>query len=512
MVFDFRTDAPVLNLGPRAHVRPVSNREYLLWPALAYRVVSPAAADEDLNFLQKAVLGLCAAGCRSPEELSARLHIHEELTVLILEELRRRRLIDREGVTERAVTKLRVTDRGRSDAIVAGWVFQDPWTGELWPRFVTSLDYCQTETDNDGFVSVALGSTGNPRRYRAFMQLPPREAGISQPTAIQVLRAAEAHRRSLRRAKESQHSPDDSSPIDTKRLEKIGLIEPQPRPVFLLTYLYLADTGNLADDWYVCEPFGFDPSANFRTDLELRTRESQGLLGTLQRLLGRSLHGDIEHYRVWKDRLREDAELRVDLSLTIAARELLSYPHLVEMEMGLGEAAADASTFALRTVASACRAALEALFQHLASHYSLRGISNGLYTGNVPNRNRQFIQDCYRVAARTIGLAGELPLQLLKVKPEHIKAVCEYNDSWRLRPSIVATLLLAARQADHPLRTAVQRVPDIFNRLEAVADISGEAIHSRDITFTLEDVRASVRTVYEVTSILMNLSYEEVSA
>ena len=62
-------------------------------------------------------------------------------------------------------------------------------------------------------------------------------------------------------------------------------------------------------------------------------RESQGLLGTLQRLLARSVHSDVEQYRAWKDRLREDAELKVDLSLTIAARKLMAYPHLVELEM-----------------------------------------------------------------------------------------------------------------------------------------------------------------------------------
>jgi hypothetical protein len=155
---------------------------------------------------------------------------------------------------------------------------------------------------------------------------------------------------------------------------------------------------------------------------------------------------------------------------------------------------------------------LEALFQHLASQYPLRGVANGLYIGHTPNRNRQFIQDCYRTAARTVGIAGELPLQLLKVKPEHIKAVCEYDDAWRLRPSIVATLLLAARQPDHPLRAAVQQVPDLLHRLEAVAGMSGEAVHSRDITFTLDEVRTSVRTVYQAISILMNLSYQDVDA
>ena len=218
MAFDFRTDAPVLNMGPRQHVRGVREREYVLWPALAYRVVSPAPADEDLNFLQKAVLGLCAAGCRSPEELSAQLHIHQDLTALILGELRRRRLIDREGVTERAVEKLRVTDQGLSDAIVAGWVFQDPWTGDLWPRFVTTLDYCQTEADSNGFVSLLLGSTGNPRRRRAFMQVPPRETGISTPTPVQVL----GPQRLIALPQARERRPDFSGRDDPDRYQTLG--------------------------------------------------------------------------------------------------------------------------------------------------------------------------------------------------------------------------------------------------------------------------------------------------
>ena len=107
---------------------------------------------------------------------------------------------------------------------------------------------------------------------------------------------------------------------------------------------------------------------------------------------------------------------------------------------------------------------------------------------------------------------GELPLSFLKVKPEHIKAVCDYDDAWRLRPSITATILLAARQPDHPLRVAVQRVPDLLHRLEKVAEMSGDAVHARDITFTLDELQASVRTVYQAISILMNLSFEEMKA
>src|SRR5207248_1209310 len=125
----------------------------------------------------------------------------------------------------------------------------------------------------------------------------PREIAHTQPTPIQILRAAEAHRRALRRMREAETSLDDSgSPAETARLEKIAFIESQPRPVFMMTYLYLPECEAASREWYVCEPFGFDPSSNFRHGIEARFRDSQGLLVTLERLLNRSVHGDKEHY------------------------------------------------------------------------------------------------------------------------------------------------------------------------------------------------------------------------
>ena len=130
----------------------------------------------------------------------------------------------------------------------------------------------------------------------------------------------------------------------------------------------------------------------------------------------------------------------------------------------------------------------------------------------MPNRNRQFVQQCYREACSTVGIAGDLPTSLLCVKPEHIRAVAEYNDGWRLRPSILATVLLAARYPEHPLRSAIQQAPDLLQQLDAVAQIGGEGGHFGAVTFTLDDVHVSMRSVYTAISLLMNLSYQEVSA
>jgi len=455
------------------------------------------------------VFGLCGAGCRSPEDISGKLHIHPQLTSLILEELRRKRLIDREGNSGRAAERFTLLDLGRSDSMMVGWVFQDLWSGDLWPRFVMNLDYCQTDSDSEGFVKLLLGSTGDPWLQRAFMQLPPRDATFSRPTPLQVLRAAEAHRRALKRARESETLPDEPiSPAETARVERIGLIESQARPVFLMTYLYLPGGERGGSEWYVCEPFGFDPSAIFRRDLENRLTDSPGLRAALQRLLEKSVHGDSAGYRAWRERMHESAVFKVDLELTAAARSILAYDHLVEMEEEYEMAREDQSAYALRNAATACRRALEALFRELAAGYPLKGVSLGLYVNGRPNNNYLFVQACYRQAASAIGLSPEMPRQLLSVRPEHVRAVAEYDNCWRLNAFIIATLLRAAEVPDHPLRVAAQKVPDLLDQLNAVVNLSGDAAHAGGFSGSLDDVRLSMRTVYRAVGLLLSLSLE----
>jgi hypothetical protein len=505
MAFAFRSDVPILDLGPRPHERiPIGEREYVLWPALAYRVVAPDNNANELNFLQHAVLGLCGAGCRSAELIANHLHIHPQLALLILEELQLRALIDRDGKTGRNGKASQGRETSRPDRMIAGWVFQDPWSGELWPRFASKLNYCQTESEDDSFAHLIFGSTGKPWQRRAFKQMPPPECAWPQPTSLQVLRVADLHRRALKRTQDTEEAIDEefSNPASTTSISRISLIEPGPRPVFLMTFLYTPHTKTATTDWYVCEPFGFSPSAKFRRAVEARLGDSRGLTATLERLLRKSVHEDWDGYRAWRERLRATAELRVELHLTIEARTLTAYEHLVEMEMALEEAAEDTSEYAMRRIGIACRSVLEAVFQDVAMRHPLRGISDGLYSRGVPINERGYLWDRYRRAAATVGFGGQLPQALLNVKPQHIRSVAEYNNGWRLRAAIVATLLLAARSENHPLRSAAQMVPNLLVELDAVASLSGEAAHSGDSEHTLEELRSAVGKVYTAVTAL----------
>src|SRR5690606_42085731 len=74
---------------------------------------------------------------------------------------------------------------------ISGYVFQVPWSGDLWPRFVESLDYCELEFNENGFPSVLLGTTGKPRRYRTFTVLP--RAQLSPSTDRKSTRLNSSH-------------------------------------------------------------------------------------------------------------------------------------------------------------------------------------------------------------------------------------------------------------------------------------------------------------------------------
>ena len=70
MASPFRRDAPVVHFGPRLPKgMRWSQRRFLLWPALMYRVVAPEVQERQLNVLQKAVLGMCRAGITNAQRI-----------------------------------------------------------------------------------------------------------------------------------------------------------------------------------------------------------------------------------------------------------------------------------------------------------------------------------------------------------------------------------------------------------------------------------------------------------
>ena len=64
------SDLPVVRFAPSPFVADGERVEWLLWPALAWRVIGPRPRERELNLVQRAVLGLLVAGRRTVDEVA----------------------------------------------------------------------------------------------------------------------------------------------------------------------------------------------------------------------------------------------------------------------------------------------------------------------------------------------------------------------------------------------------------------------------------------------------------
>ena len=97
------------------------------------------------------------------------------------------------------------------------------------------------------------------------------------------------------------------------------------------------------------------------------------------------------------------------------------------------------------------------------------------------------------------------------MKHGQIRAASDYDDAWRLRPLLAATLLRAQTESNHPLRSAAREAPDLLDRIERVAELAGRAAHDDgDDVFSLESVDISVQETLEIVGLLLSLPVEPI--
>lgn len=525
MAFGFSREDPVLNFGPRAHVRP-SGREYLLWPAWAYRIVAPKVRERQLNMFQRAVLGLCRAGVTRAESIGQKLTIHMDLAIFILCELTSLGCLNDDGHPTKHGLQVLADDSIEAHDMVAGYVFQNPWSGELWPRFVERFDYCDLEYDDKGYPRLLRGSPGRPWRQSAFMVLPEDVPLPSRPAPASVVAAVSWHRQGLRYADNPStwNDDDDVSGFSASgaHIDRVSFVEENPAPVYLMTYLYLPDRSEGGFDWYACDPFGLGASIRLRRQVEQVMQEIPPLYAVVNRLVGRGVHDGLEQQKRWVEQLQTSAALEVERRLTVNIRAHEAFEQILNMEFARQEVSLlgnDCPDSKLREALRACVKVLEAVFGAITSRFPLGDVWKRVYVSRInrstgekylaQQEDRDMIAAAYRSAACAVGFEEPIPDSLLNVRPGHIRSVAEYGEHWRLRPLVCAHILAAQSDISHPLRTAARRSPLLLEAIEQVASRGGMAGHANDAMVTLDEVEATIKHAYMVTSILTGLGLPE---
>lgn len=493
----FDLETPVLHYALRAHAKPGprNQRVWLLWPAFAYRVVAPQFERPKINALQQAVIGVLRASRLTEAELGVRLGVHPELAKFVVVELQGQGRIDGAWrITERGVE---VLDEQRDAAanLVPGWVFQDPWTHALWPVVTASLEYARTQRSEGGYLDLEFGTTGTPWLQRTWMQLPGWVESPEPPGAREIMRAAAAGGRLARRASRLELADDDDgigSALARVDPDRVSMIEPKPTPVFLTTYLYVPSDGSELD-WYVCDCFGRGASTDLRRLISKLANDDDRLAAQLDRLLQSTLgHGFDEQRRAAQGRstrarrLMERA-LTVDVCTHSIAEPMAEvFEGLLELrELGEG-----AGLRRRRDVLTGCRLTLERLFQRLGETWSIVGIAERL-----SRDDKSFNAALVRAAAADLHLADP-PVSMCKVQPGHVRSAATNG---RLRAIVVAHLLAAQGQPEHPLRAAAAQAPDLLERIDFVANAAGAAVHDGgESKVERSDIDRVVQTCVEI--------------
>ena len=192
--------------------------------------------------------------------------------------------------------------------------------------------------------------------------------------------------------------------------------------------------------------------------------ENQGLAQRLDRLLGLTSHDSFAEFRrAEKERDRRARRLlERTLTIDIARHEDVAdaLAETIEGWLELHDLGDAAGRRRRRNVLTSCRGVLERLFVGVARDWPLTGVANRL-SRNDRTVNEAVLQN----AADAIGLTV-LPDALRHVKHGQIRAVSDYDDAWRLRPLVAATLLRAQTESDHRLRSVAKEAPDILARIE----------------------------------------------
>jgi len=479
-------------------------------------------SDRRINVLQKAVLGLSRCGSFTVSEIAARLHLHPQLIETIGMELVGSGWVDPKTwrPTSKGLAMLKEEEEAM-DSLVSGWVFQDPWTGDLWPYFARQLKLQEaTPASGHGRLSLSLETgKGTIKVYAWCLDSPP---SPGQPAADMVLKAIKLFRRreklkgSIRWAESGLD--DFISEGSSEMLARIAFISDQPEPVGLVTYGYLPEGGGLPPQ--ICDPFGFVGDDKMWRRLQNLAGYDDAAAAAHQEFLRLAQVKNAPELEEQLRLQRQVAEGQVvdRLSLNIKTFPAI-FDHLVDAQHNLDLAYAIGSDpqGQIAPVLSSCRKTLEALLKEIAKKSPIKD-ADKLLTGDH-NLDRATVEKY----ASEVGFKCPLPDKLRdsiqgdkspNATRKRVRDIAtNLKNVYSLTAAIVATLLACAKDAGHPFRQAAKRDPDLLGKLISIIDRGNPASHDESHNpaprrFTASEAAEIHVMTMEVAATLLNLPFK----
>ncbi|MGW5742885.1 hypothetical protein [Amycolatopsis sp. NPDC003861] len=494
-------DRLVLDLvddAPRGH------RRWLLWPAWQFRVHAPVVGQTRMDVFQRAILRLCRAGVRRPELLGERLCLEPDLCEYVLEQLQLYGyLTETREPTRNGLDALATGELDPLDSVVV-YVFQDPFTRQLWPSATDRL-YPGEVVWRRGQPALVRGDAGDQMEFKCMAVQPPADAQPRKPEAIDVLQA-------VRRFKLPDREPADFGVPGDRTIRRVSFIDAQPEPVWLATYLFVDwRAKDKSIPWQARDPLGSGPSTMLRRLILARREEDERLRAVIDNLVGRRESARIEAAQQARAEVSRDAADWLDLELTLQIREHEEvHKLLVDMETSyrLGKNGSGGTEF--ETAARDALRAFEVVFRELLSRYPVADDDLeklNLRPPNLVERRKREVRRLVVDQAKIVGITSTSDLDRL-VNGNFSQVVNAARKPARadFQPSLPVLVLATRNRTDHPLARAARHRPDLIDTLITTARLRNPTAHERIKDLAQDEVEWVREAILSLLPFLLNLS------
>ena len=478
-VFDRTT--PIVDFGATSSPFKREARRWLVWPALAYKVLLPSRGNPPFNVFQRAALDMCRAGVRDAEEISRRLALPLDLIGFVIEQLLSIGMLDEARVPTHRALRLMNEDDEPSEVEDAGYVFVDGVDGKrVWPRVHRgSLPIVDAEFEQSK-AKFQRGTPGNPEPVFANVVWPGTGSRSFAPSAYEAQKAARHHARRVRAyRREVSRRGDEEDVLDGLKSGGLRVVDVEPEPIFVASYVFLPKDARQRS-WLVTDPLGLGVSDVLRPGVTKLAKEGKhGLAELLEKVAGQAWHideGDLALYLAEATKAAtERVQRRLGDAATLLPADVLA--RLADADVRL-EGAQTAKP--IEDFLGNAYAALESVFGWMVSLYPDPSLLSAL-SHNAPEN-----APLLRRVAEQVGFAGSpRTLPLLSVTRGVVKgAICFGNKT--LPGRLAAALLAAQRNGDHPLATLGAREPDALEFFAEIGRLRIDASHDTSAVPTAE--------------------------
>lgn len=459
-------------------------QHWVLYPVCCWSVLVPLPRNRQLNIFQMAVLRLIRAGIVEIVEIANKLKLEKDLIFLIREELLAENLITlAHDLTVKGLKELSDFEEKEEYEPRRGYIFSDPFTGDILPRFIEEeLAYADIENSDKWFI--VDGTHGNPRKEYAF-SIPCNLPMVHQPTPRDIIQAISKQRKRQKFQKIQQ----------TELVDSVTFISDTPEAFYLALDLKLEESSG---DWVVNDPFQHGNFLEMRKLIKKQAENNSHLRSYIHNLLGK---GNEEHKHFID--LQKDAadKLEERLGIAITSHTAL-YDELVSFERAILEAKIDsAPKNKWKTVSNNMQTTLECLFATMFTPYKFQHtLSNKINTSDS-----QYVREYLIGIAEDIGLS-KLPRKLLSIGYRQISNAEQFSGA-SLRPWMALSLLYADEFKDFPIHRLRNQFPDLLNQIDAIAEtrnkVGGHFATKEVFEQEIVNIQTQVPTIYTAVEILI---------